>query len=208
MKIICPIRPQNFKDYLFLLEKINNRADIIEIWLDQITDIPNFLMKFSKQKISGPKYLAVCKRANEKGTFTGSSADRVEILKQFIEASNDLIDLDITKNLNSEIKKIPSKNLILSFHDFENIPKNLENIFQEMKNFKPLIYKFAVTTNTKKDLNVFLEFIKNFPKDKKAIFTTMGKYGQLGRVKIGEKSWGQFFALDKNSATASGQQTL
>ncbi len=211
MKIICPIRPSNFTNFLENLEKINNRADIIEIWLDSIDDIDFFLKNFQKFKEKNKnnlKFLAVCKTKKENGNFEGTPKERCLVLQKFLKFGGNFIDIDITQNSENEIKKFSSKNLILSFHDFEGISSDLENIFEEMKKFKPFVYKFAVTTNNKKDLKKFLEFVKNFPKEKKAIFTTMGKYGQIGRGQIGQKFWGGFFAIDKKSTTASGQMTL
>ena len=206
MKIICPIRPKNFDDFLSLIKKIDNRANIVEIWLDQVKDVDIFLenfKKFKKQNTTSIKFLSVCKQPEENGRFKGSDIDRIKILNQFIDASGDFVDVDITRNSESEIKKITPENLILSFHDFEKMPKSLNDIFDKMKKHNPTIYKFAVTTETKDDLKDFLNFIEDFPKEEKAIFTTMGKYGQLGREEIGKNSWGQFFALDKDSVTAS-----
>ncbi len=210
MKIICPIRPLNFETFLKNLKEINNRADIIEIWLDGILDLDDFFKNFQKFKKENNilKFLAVCKRKNEKGIFKGNKKERCLVLQKFLKVNGDFIDLDITQNPVNEIKKFSSKNLILSFHDFKGLSRDLENVFEKMKKFKPLIYKFAITANNRRDLERFLEFVKKFPKEKKAIFTTMGKYGQEGRKQIGQKSWGGFFALDKKSITASGQMTL
>lgn len=208
MKIICPVQPQNFDDFLLLQEKIKDRADIIEIWLDYLDDIDDFLKKFSKRKASKTPFLAVCKKDDQKGKFKKGEEERIKVLQQFLSAGGDLIDLDITKNPKSEIPKIPKKKLILSFHDFENIPPNLDEIFEEMSSFDPLIYKFAVTTDTEADLEKFINFAQNFPKDKKAIFATMGNLGHFGRERMKELTWGQFFAINNRYKTASGQKTL
>ncbi len=206
MKIICPIRPRNFKEFKNLVSKINNRADIIEVWIDQVSD--DFFKKFKTFEKGKMKFLAVCKQIQEKGHFVGNSIDRVEQLKKFLLSGGRFVDLDITQNKKEAIEKIDTKKLILSFHDFNGVSDNLKEILQSMRALNPVIYKFAVTVNTRSDLDKFMAFIQKFPPHKKAIFTTMGKFGKEGRKQIGEKSWGQFFALDKESTTASGQRTV
>ncbi|MDH3324797.1 MAG: type I 3-dehydroquinate dehydratase, partial [Candidatus Peregrinibacteria bacterium] len=190
-----------------LVKKINSRADIIEIWLDQIENLDDFFESL-KTYHSAPPLLATCKTPEEKGLFQGTETEKIEILKKFLNSGGNLVDLDITRNSIKNIQQIPNEKLILSFHDFNNLPTNLPKLQEKMCNINPKICKVAITANTKKDLTKFLNFIKTFPSDQPTIFTTMGKLGQKGRELIGEKSWGQFYALDKNSTTASGQKTL
>ncbi len=211
MKIICPLRIKSFSEFQKKYQEIAGRADVIELWLNDVEDLDNFLMEFFKwKKYTRPKeeFLAVCKTLAEKGNFQGTSNERVKVLQKFLIAQGDLIDLDVTQNTDQDIKMIPSKVLILSFHDFEKVPENLDDIFLKMQKFNPAIFKFAVTTNSQAELDYFFEFFDNFPKDKKAIFTTMGTFGLTGRIQIGERSWGGFVALNKDEITASGQRTL
>jgi 3-dehydroquinate dehydratase len=147
---------------------------------------------------------------DERGNFAGTQIERIKILQKFLEQGGDFVDLDFVRNAEELIPHLPAKKLNLSLHDFDTVPKNLEDIFLRMKKFSPKIYKFAVTTNTKKELDYFLSFVKNFPKKHNAIFTTMGTIGREGREQI-EKlnaSWGTFVALDARHRTAEGQRTL
>lgn len=209
MKIIVPIQPHSFEDFEVLVKKIDNRTDIIEVWLDRIDNISLFLQKLKTQKIINIPLLGVCKRPKEKGIFKGSENDRVEILQSFLMVGGNFVDLDVTKNSQQNIKKIDPQKLILSFHDFEKVPKNLETIFEEMKAFNPFIYKFAVTPNTKEELANFLIFAQQKSKtSKKFIFTTMGAFGKVGRKKLSSISFAGFYALNSESKTASGQLCL
>ncbi len=47
MNIITPIRPQDFEEFIFLVNAINKRANIIEVWLDQAWDKKRFFTQLA-----------------------------------------------------------------------------------------------------------------------------------------------------------------
>ncbi len=220
MRIIVPIRPRTIAEFKKFVQKINGRADVIEVWLDSFSlssrtcfGISEMLNQVQHDKVSQDrslKFLGVCKSPEERGTFAGTPEERIKVLQKFLDAGGDLVDLDVVRNEEKWIRKLPAKKLILSFHDFEKVPKNLEEIFAQMQKLNPRMYKFAVTTNAQPELENFLQFVKTFPKGQDAIFTTMGKLGREGRKQIEnlKKSWGEFVAIDENHRTAEGQKTL
>lgn len=207
MNIIVPVRPQSFESFERWVEKIDNRAHIIEVWLDQIQDLGVFLKKLKTQNPTRVPLLGVCKMPEEKGNFQGTEDERIAILKAFLEAGGTFTDLDIRRNQASNIKKINPEKLFLSFHDFETVPEDLDAIFEEMKGFKPAVYKFAVTPTSKAELHRFLTFAQKTNSDN-FIFTTMGKWGREGREKLESFSFAGFYALDSKSKTAQGQLCL
>ena len=219
MKIIVPIRSRSFAEWQSKIEQVAGRADVIEVWLDVVSREDFFFEKF-KTFIEawderGPagekiKFLGVCKMLAEQGAFEGTVQERGSVLQRFLEAGGDFIDLDIIQNTEKLIHAFPSEKLFLSFHDFSGRGGELNNVFVQQKRFNPIVYKFAVTTNTHEELNRFLTFVEPFPKEKKAIFTTMGILGERGRELIlkSGKSWGAFYALDAKSRTARGQAIL
>ena len=192
-KIITPIRPHTFEEFVSLVEKINNRAKIIEIWLDKIWQEENFfknLEKFIyKNRAKNIKYLGVCKTPAEKGEFCEGPDARIKVLKKFLEAGGDFADLDFLQNSKTNILKIPMKNLFLSYHNFIELPKELNTFLVQASKYKPYLFKFAVTINTEEELETFLKFIKTFPQNTTGIFTTMGKLGKKGREEINKISW-------------------
>ncbi|MCF7905585.1 type I 3-dehydroquinate dehydratase [Candidatus Gracilibacteria bacterium] len=221
MNIIVPIRPHTISELKVLVQKINNRADVIEIWLDQLSlssrtwcgiseILTRMVTESHRVQHDKVKLLGVCKSPDERGNFSGTSAERVAILQKFLDAGGDFVDMDVMRNDEAVIKSLPHQKLILSFHDFDGMPENLDDIFARMYFFSPSVYKFAVTTNTPTELENFLQFVKTFPVEHDTIFTTMGTFGREGREQIEKlgRSWGAFFALDEESKTAKGQKTL
>ena len=209
MKIIVSIQPTSFKEFEWLVSKINYRADIIEVWLDQIQSIDSFFEKMKQQELFQTPLLGVCKKKKEKGVFLGNETERVERLQKFIASGGSFVDLDILQNNSETIRKIASKNLFLSVHNFKNTPSDLLEIYEKMKLFDPAVYKFAVTPQDENDLELFLSFAKKVRESTEAaIFTTMGELGEPGREKLLSTSFAGFYALDSESKTASGQKCL
>jgi len=132
------------------------------------------------------------------------------MLQKFLKAGGNLVDLDVKKNEEGLIRQIPSDKLLLSYHNFDKLPNNIDDIVVQMYFLSPKICKFAVTPNDPISLELFLSFVKNFPTDQSAIFTTMGPLGKEGRESIEAlgKSWGRFVALDKNNRTDPSQKVL
>ncbi len=206
---IVPLHVETFEELESLLRQVDVRADGVEIWLDELSQIPLWEEYLAGKiidwrKILGDKtwLLGVCK--------SGDPAHRISVLKKFLQDGGDFIDLDIDQNTRAALREFPPEKLFLSFHDYENIPKNMNEILEQMKEVDPYVYKFAVTPHSEPEIEQFLDFINHFPEDQKAIFTTMGAIGSVGRIMIGHtgKNWAGFFALDAEHKTASGQLVL
>jgi len=202
MHTSVPLRPRNAQDLLQMVKKIGDRADWIEIWLDQFTgDIP---------KIESHKLIGCCKTPAERGNFLGTAKEKIEVLQRFLKAGGNLVDLDIRKNEEDLIRQIPGDKLLLSYHNFDKMSNNLDDILVQMYFLSPAICKFSVTVNDPMSLELFLSFVKNFPADQNAIFTTMGGLGRDGRESIEAigKSWGRFVALNEENRTDPSQEFL
>ena len=210
--ILVPLRFQNFSEIQDGLIKIGGRANWIEIWLDKLWKVESWCSVFEKIRAKNPElhFLGVCKSPAEHGNFRGSEKERIAVLKDFLLAGGDAIDLDIIRTDEKYIRQFPHEKLFLSVHDFSGMPDDLSKIFRKMHAFHPFVYKFAVTTNTSAELEKFLAFIQKFPPEFNDIFTTMGKKGAFERRKISKmkKSWGEFFALNTNLRTALDQPIL
>lgn len=222
IKTIIPLRLKTIGEVTNALKKIDNRIDVVEIWLDHLLDdlLQNkaklvdirLLLSEVKQK-HDVQILAVCKGPSEQGCYHGTPMQKWQLLQYFLEFGGDFIDLDVTRNPHSLIETLPKDKLWLSFHDFSELPTNLDETFSTMLQLDPYLYKFAVTVESKNDLNKFMQWCsdkkKSYP-DKRFIFTTMGKFGVEGRKGLESKNltWGGFWALSEELKTANGQRVL
>ena len=105
-----------------------------------------------------------------------------EILK-LASLEPNYIDVDVN-DAHSLIEKIshsfPKIKLILSHHDFEGMPEDLDQIFQSLKKFPAHFYKIACMANSTLDACRLIAWKKQTPDQLIAI--SMGCHGQISRI--------------------------
>ncbi len=215
MKIIVPLRPRSTVDLERLLPQLDERVDIVEIWLDVLVQelmfapglVPVVQKLLEKTRVDfNVQFLGVCKMPSENGRFPGNKHQCIKVLQQFLQLGGNFVDLDVLQNSTEHIHLIPADKLWLSCHDFKTVPKNLPDVKDNMKTFKPAVFKFAVTPENASQLDEFITFAKQ--NSDTTIFTTMGKFGINGREQLKSYTYGAFYALSPDTTTASGQPSL
>ncbi len=203
MKYCLPIKAKTLKE---IEKKASSKADIIEIWLDQLEEIDFEGLKALRKKLKKP-FLYVCKGKREKGKFKGTEKERIDIL---IKANGDYTDVDIktNKDLIGKLKQ-KAKKLIISYHNFEKTPQDLGKIYKKMHAFKPDIIKFSTKINKSRDIGELFKLIIKAEQDDQAIITLgMGEKGKITRIlapKLGNYLY--YAPIKKEEATAPGQLT-
>lgn len=217
LKICIPIQAKTLKELGAILPKAEKQADLIEIWLDYIKDLNTKSLKEVIGKMKKP-LIVVCKGKKEKGKWTGSEQDRIEILSQAATLGADFVDVGIHTNeklLKQIIKAKKQKTkIVISYHNFAKTPslKTLKNICEKALHKGADIVKIATFAQTKVDnYSIFelLAWFRTSHADKKIIALCMGKHGQISRVQ--GPAFGSFLtfaALQENKKSASGQLTV
>ena len=142
-------------------------------------------------------------------TFRGNHQQKKISLLEAINAGANFVDIDISDNAEfiNEMKKMCKKcgcKLLLSYHNLDETPTNLEPIFHEMEIFDPDFYKIVTHINEKKDILRLFNLYQN-SNDNLIIFG-LGKRGSFSRVTslfLGAPFTYTF--LKKYSPTAEGQ---
>ena len=141
---------------------INPLIDGIELRLDQIP-LPNL------SNLSLP-YI-----------FTPKTSDE-RLLEHLLSYSPPYFDLDFNTPpslLHKIIEKNPKTKFILSYHNFEKLPDDLEEIFVKMQQFPVFSYKIAAFTKNCIEALKLLLFKKKFPK---LSVICMGEDSQFARI--------------------------
>ena len=172
------------------LKKAEKKADVVEIWLDQVKDIDlKKLFKEAKKPILA------------KG--------RPELVEAAAWLGAAFVDLDIG------VRKIPEvgkAKIIISYHNFEKTP-----FVEELLKVADLaikkggeIVKIATMIKKYQDNVTLLELVKRLCEKKvEVICVGMGERGKLSRVMLPILGSSMVFAaLDAKSATAPGQMTV
>ncbi|MBP9717698.1 type I 3-dehydroquinate dehydratase [Candidatus Gracilibacteria bacterium] len=213
MRICIPLRPKSFIHALKLLDHAQKKADIVELWIDTLSD-KEVAVLIAKAK---RPVLVVCKGKREKGDFKGSELQRVEKLIAAVMAGARYVDVGLhtADALIKKIKKVCEKRgaeLVISHHDWKRTPSLdvLLKIAQQSGKKGADIIKIAAYCTAWSDTVVLYELVKRLREKKyNVVVVGMGQksfFARLGCAVLGGE-W-TYAALDKKSATASGQPTV
>ena len=123
-----------------------NGVELVELRLDYIRRPVN--MKRLLEDRACP-VVATCRRPQDGGKWVRSEEDRLVLLRTAIANQVDYIDLE-----HDVAKKIPrygATKRIISYHNFDETPRNLEDIHDELAKLDPDIIKIATTANNPLD---------------------------------------------------------
>lgn len=112
-------------------------------------------------------------------------------LSELLALKPEYVDLDVAC-----AESLPGTQLIVSYHDFEKTPEDLEGIYRRMKKIPARFYKIAVQAKSTLDATRLLSFAK-----KDMIAISMGPLGQFTRLLAPI----HYAALDEGDQTAPGQ---
>jgi 3-dehydroquinate dehydratase type I len=208
-KIAASIRPRSYEhgEDLILSAQIAG-ADMIELWCDKLN--PEDAKKLVI--ISELPVIANLKDKSENGEFKGTMYEKITFLEELIQNGAVLIDLPFCEELKQvDIERL-TKNLILSYHDFEATPSldEIENIINSMEQLNPKYIKLAFSVQREIDLmNLFKLQTNRRDLWGKSIILGMGQRGMVTRMTSSMFSHPFTFAcIDKYSKTAPGQMTI
>jgi 3-dehydroquinate dehydratase/shikimate dehydrogenase len=175
-------------------------ADLCELRADYLKepDLP---------KILGAKPLPVLVTVRptwEGGQYAGDEALRLGMLEDACLHGADYVDVEFRayKDFNRRGAK-----LVLSYHDFERTPEELESTARKMAALDPFLVKVAVSPRGTADLIRLVKLQKSFPSPIAVI--AMGEFGEPLRVLYHRYGgWLTFASLKSGLESAPGQLTV
>lgn len=156
-------------------EAVKRGAAFIEVRLDFLAKAIEFQRLLPLKKCP---WVATLRRHEEGGRWTGTEVERKSILRQAIVDGFDWVDLEM--DIAREIPRFRSVKRIISYHNFEETPADLEGILAEMYQLDGDVYKIAVTAQSPLDNMRVLKIIQNATKP--TIGHCMGEMGFPSRV--------------------------
>ena len=186
------------------LKTISDQIDGIELRLDLFPKINLQKLKHSKL----PLMFTLRKRSHG-GCFQGSEEERKALIQQLLSLNPAFFDLEYDMDpsfLQKTIQNHPNTKFILSYHNFQNTPENLEKIYEMMITYQAYGYKIATLVHSANDALKMLLFSKKHPNLSVICMGELGKFARiLGKV-VGNLI--NYCALTHEEATAPGQPTL
>ncbi|HRU04175.1 MAG TPA: shikimate dehydrogenase [Candidatus Brocadiia bacterium] len=173
-------------------------ADILELRLDRVVnpDIARLINARTRPVI------ATNRPVREGGQFRGSEEERVALLQQAAELGAEYVDIELDSA--HRLRAPSSCQRIVSHHDFERTPADLQAIYERLVAAGADIAKIAVmATDIRDNLRVF-DLLRSASRP--VIALCMGELGRISRIlapKFG--AWGVFASVAPGQEAAPGQ---
>jgi 3-dehydroquinate dehydratase/shikimate dehydrogenase len=171
---------------------VTSDADLVELRLDSVRD-PDVGAALAGRRRA---VVITCRPTWEGGTFAGSEVEREGLLREALATGAEYVDVEARAGFTDLLASTAGKRIILSFHDFDGIPADLDQRIGAMKATGAEIVKVAVTTRRLSDCGVLLDVTRRFPRSD-VIVIGMGEHGTVTRVlpaRFGS-NWGYAGAL-------------
>ena len=158
---------------------VEQGAQLVELRLDYIRR-PVDLKRLMAEKTS--PIVATCRRREDQGLWQHSEADRVMLLRSAIANGVDYIDLEM--EVASQIPRYGNTQRIVSYHNFEETPDNLEEIHHEMTKLDPDVIKVVTMANNPVDNISALRLCRD--SEIPTVAFCMGEMGMISRILCGK----------------------
>ena len=183
------------------LSGVDCRADWVEVRLDQVPKeaVPSLVTASSLPVV------ATCRRRQDGGKFDGDEGERGSRLEAASRSGAAWIDLEWGSDLARQPQRFSPARIILSWHDFNGTPRDLETRLQAMRTVPGIsLFKVVPTARSLLDLVVVRDVLRN---TSDLIAFSMGVPGLASRVLA--PVWGSraVYAAGAEQATAPGQQS-
>lgn len=178
-------------------------ADLVEIRADYIHDPDPDVLFRAKPR---PVIFTLRSRA-EGGRYEGSEHERLETIIDAARRGADYVDVEFSSPWRQVMSHVPRERVILSSHNFDDCPDDLESLLESMAATGAGVLKIAVRARCLSDnLRVAGLLARAKEKGLALCALAMGRAGLPSRI-LGSSwgSWMTFASLPGGEATAEGQ---
>lgn len=198
MKICVPITATDMVSAITDIRNASQEADLLELRIDYL---PEPAIKDLMEAATVP-VIVTNRVQSEGGYFKGSEPERIAYLQQAIDLGADFVDIEYRHLVPLEKK---STKLIVSFHDFQCTPPDLEDIYEKIKSCGVAdIVKLSVTETSETDVARMVRLIEKGEVD--MIGICMGMEGRRTRLHPG--NYLTFASLSHGKGSSPSQFTV
>ena len=176
------IKGSNILDAKEQIKQASAWCNLIELRLDYFENIDLSLLKELLSFYPIPMIFTL-RSASQGGHYKYSEKLRLSILEKLASLNPAYLDIEYhapKEFIEKILLKYPKIKIILSYHNFEDTPANLEKIYQDMTVTPAFFYKIAITAKNSVDALKLVYFAKAL--NKNIIAISMGLYGQISRI--------------------------
>jgi 3-dehydroquinate dehydratase / shikimate dehydrogenase len=154
-------------------------ADLVELRLDTTRD-PDALGALEGRR---RPVIVTCRAGWEGGGFRGSEEERLRILQTALDAGAEYVDVEFKAEAARLLASTAGKRVIVSSHDFERLPMDIEDRARAMRATGAEAVKIAAKTDRLSDAVTLLDLSRTAAlRNGKSIIIGMGPAGLVTRV--------------------------
>ena len=182
-------------------------ADLFEVRADYVSDLDVGALLRARSK----PILFTLRSDAEGGRFPErDSRARRRLLLEAVERGVDLVDVEARAGFDDVVAAKKGRGLVLSWHDMEGTPDDLDSIYERMAAEGPDVVKISVTARSVRDLGRLLALAARHAADEapQLVAIAMGPLGVASRILGGRYNAPFGFASSASGrGTAPGQLT-
>jgi 3-dehydroquinate dehydratase/shikimate dehydrogenase len=156
-------------------EAAKRGAQLIELRLDFLARTPDLKRLLTNKPCP---LVATVRRPEDGGRWAGTEEARRMLLRQCVVSGFDWVDLET--DIAGEIRRYKTVKRIISYHNLQEVPSDLEDIYAKMCQQDADVIKVCVTAQQPGDNLRVLNLLKNAPKPTVAF--CMGELGTPSRL--------------------------
>lgn len=180
---------------------------LVELRLDRFDTHDIEALKELRSSITSPVIFTLRKNS-QGGSFKGSEQERLELIRRLAALNPTYLDLeyDIPRSFVVEMGHVfPHIKRIISYHDFDSTPTDLESVWQKMQRMPGELYKIACAAHSTLDAMRMLILVRSHAP---LLGMCMGAHGQITRIlaSVFGSPW-SYACLSQDEIAAPGQLT-
>jgi 3-dehydroquinate dehydratase / shikimate dehydrogenase len=203
-QICVSLTDETTEGVLARMEKLAPVADIFEVRGDLVLDLD--LLTILRARVK--PLLFTCRSVEEGGRWNDTETRRRMNLLEAVKRGFDYVDVEYRSDFLDVMIEKSGNGLIVSYHDLDGVPEDLDGLYYKMCNKGADIVKIAVTPASIADVARLLEFAEQASRGggKPLIAIAMGPMGMLTRVLAGRYAAPFTFAAAAAGAEAAPGQ--
>lgn len=154
-------------------------ASLVELRIDYLSRKPDLQRLLPDRPTP---CVITCRRQSDRGRWRGSEEQRQALLRAAIVAGVEYVDLE--EDVAARIPRYGETKRIVSHHNFEETPDDLEDIYVRLRELDPDIIKIATMANSPSDVVRMLQLVADAQVP--TIGFCMGELGIPSRVLCGK----------------------
>jgi 3-dehydroquinate dehydratase / shikimate dehydrogenase len=156
-------------------------ADLVELRLDTMVhpdaDVVDGALAGRRIPV-----IVTCRAAWEGGQYRGSEEERRRLLARALERGAEYVDIEFRAGFHELLGPDTRQRVVLSSHDFETFPADLDDRVRAMLQVDAGVVKMAATATRLEDCVRLLDVARTLEPPQRGVFIAMRQYGVASRV--------------------------